>query len=64
MLDFKEETIPYALTKKTHHPEADVQLSGDPDSSNGDFKLHRLGKNSSEPIMVSVWLMVRSLRWR
>ena len=42
--------------QKTHHLEADVQSSGDADSSDGDFKLHRLGKKSSEPIMVSVWL--------
>ena len=42
--------------QKTHHLEADVQSSSDVDSSNGDFKLHRLGKNSSEPFMVSVWL--------
>ena len=51
----KQSRIP-RQKQKTHHLEADVQSSGDADNSDGDFKLHRLGKNSSEPIMVSVWL--------
>ena len=48
---------PIRLDKtKDSSPEADVQLSGNADSSDGNFKLHRLGKTSSEPIMISVWL--------
>ena len=40
----------------THHLEADAQSPDDADSSDGDFKLHKLDKNSSEPIVVSVKL--------
>ena len=42
--------------QKTHHLQADVQSPDETNSSDSDFKLHRLGKNSSEPIMVSVEL--------
>ena len=42
--------------RKTHHLEADAQSPDNADSSDGDFKLHKLSKTSSEPIMVSVKL--------
>ena len=46
---------------KTLHVEADEQSSDDANSSDGDFKLHKLSKNSSDPIMVSVKLNGQSL---
>lgn len=46
--------------QKTHH-QADGRSPDEADSSDGDFKLHRLGKNSSQPIMVSVELNGQNL---
>ena len=46
---------------KTLHVEADEQSPDDANSSDGDFKLLKLSKNSSDPIMVSVKLNGQSL---
>ena len=45
--------------QKTRHLEADAQSPDDADSSDGDFKLHKHGKE--EPIMVSVILNEQKL---
>ena len=50
--------------QKIHHLEADIQLSGDADSSDGNFKLHRLGKLHQNQSWYQFGSMVRSLRWR
>ena len=64
MLKQKQPSTPQQK-QKTHHLDADAQSPEDTDNSNSDqFKLHRLGKASSEPIMVSSGLMVRRLRWK
>ena len=42
--------------QKTYHLQADVQSPEETNSSDSDFKLHKLSKNSSQPIMVSVEL--------
>ena len=45
---------------KTHHvhdePSDNAQPSDRADSSDGDFKLHRVAKKLSDPIMVALWL--------
>ena len=46
---------------KTLHVEAEEQSPDDANSSDGDFKLLKLSKNSSDPIMVSVKLNEQSL---
>ena len=46
---------------KTLHVEAEEQSPDDASSSDGDFKLLKLSKNSSDPIMVSVNLNGQSL---
>ena len=46
---------------KTLHVEADEQSPDDANSSDGDFKLLKLSKNSSNPIMVSVKLNGQNL---
>ena len=52
---------------KTHHvhddgqPSDDAQPSDGTDSSDGDFKLHRVAKQSSDPIIVALWLNGQNL---
>ena len=42
---------------RTHNVQPDEgQLSDKPDSSDGDFKLHRVDKQFSDPINVTLWL--------
>ena len=42
---------------RTHNVQPDEgQSSDEPDSSDGDFKLHRVDKQSSDPINVTLWL--------
>ena len=47
--------------KKTYHIQDDKQSPEDADSSDGEFKLHNLGKQSFDPIMVPMILNRKTL---